>query len=352
LAACVRWVAPLSWSGVDLFFVLSGFLIGGILLDQRNTENYFKTFYIRRVCRIFPFYFLWLALFFLLPAVLLPRFQQIGALFAPQGIPQWSYVLFVQNFHMAKTAMLGTSWLAPTWSLAVEEQFYLLAPLMIWLIPIRKLPQVLIALTLCVPALRVYLYLLHPGIFEYVLLPCRADTLLMGILCACWVRNEAGRHWLEQNPDRLCLALVVLLAGAGYLTAVAHAQRSFDGLTSFEMVSFGYSWMALLYACLLLIVATRKQGLMVRLTRFTPLRHLGIISYSVYLMHMAINSLVHDLILGKEPHLNNLPGGMVTLAALLLTLVLAAFSWHYFEKPIIRWGHSFSYTTPKSPPGA
>ena len=348
LATLVRLVAPLSWSGVDLFFVLSGYLIGGILLDQRDTEYYFRTFYIRRICRIFPFYFLWLALFFILPGVLSPRWHQIGALFATEGIPKWSYVCFVQNFHMAGTGMLGASWLAPTWSLAIEEQFYLLAPLTIWLIPVRKLPLVLLALTLCVPAFRVYLYLWHPGIFEYVLLPCRADTLLMGILCACWVRNETSRRWLEKHPDRLYLALLVLLAGAGYLTAVAHAQRSFDGLTSFEMVSFGYSWIALLYACLLLIVVTRKQGVFVHLTRFTPLRYLGIISYSVYLMHMAINSLVHDLILGQEPHLINLSSGMVTFLALLFTLLLATFSWHYFEKPILRWGHSFSYTTPKT----
>ena len=86
--------------------------------------------------------------------------------------------------------------------------------------------------------------------------------------------------------------------------------------------------------------------------RLRPLRYLGIIAYGVFMMHMAINELAHGLILGKEPHITNWADGSVTIAALGTTLLLAALSWHFFEKPIIRWGHSFSYAGEKSPPAS
>src|SRR5712671_2033641 len=105
LAASIHFAFSLTWSGVDLFFVLSGFLIGGILIDQRDTKNYFKTFYIRRICRIFPLYFLWLMLFVILFVLISHRFHQawVLPLFDLQGIPEWLYFLFLQNFHVAKS---------------------------------------------------------------------------------------------------------------------------------------------------------------------------------------------------------------------------------------------------------
>jgi peptidoglycan/LPS O-acetylase OafA/YrhL len=116
-------------------------------------------------------------------------------------------------------------------------------------------------------------------------------------------------------------------------------------------VFLGYSWIALFYACLLLIIVTSESGIIVRFMRFPLLRNLGTIAYGVYLMHIAINIVMHDLILGKEIPMANLSDGAVTLAALLITLLLAALSWRFFEKPVIDWGHSFSYTEKKRPSG-
>ena len=127
----------LTWSGVDLFFVLSGFLIGGILLDARESPRYFQTFYIRRAYRIFPLYGVMTFLFLMrhLPFRLLPgHFGDVS----PLTIPWWSYVTLTQNFWMAQQGWYGAVAMAVTWSLAVEEQFYLTIPLLVWKLPSRS----------------------------------------------------------------------------------------------------------------------------------------------------------------------------------------------------------------------
>lgn len=121
-------VFALTWSGVDLFFVLSGFLIGGILLDNIDSPTYFRTFYVRRIARILPLYFAWFLLFLII--VRLGIFRSIPSLehlFA-DPLPVWSYVTFTQNFVMTSSYRFGAEWLGVTWSLAIEEQFYLILP--------------------------------------------------------------------------------------------------------------------------------------------------------------------------------------------------------------------------------
>jgi peptidoglycan/LPS O-acetylase OafA/YrhL len=344
LATSVHFIFSLGWSGVDLFFVLSGFLIGGILIDQRISENYFKTFYIRRICRIFPLYFLWLTLFILLFFLISHRFHQewFVQLFDQQGIPHWSCVLLLQNFHIAKSGLFGSTWLGATWSLAIEEQFYLLMPLIIWLIPVRKLPHLLVLLILLVPLFRIFFYLYHPNIFQFVLLPCRADALLLGVLCAFLLRNEPTRNWLEANQPRLFQMFAILALGVTYLASITQGKDIFYIANLFEMTSWGYTWLASFYACLLLIIVTAKNGMLVGIMRLPRLRNLGIIAYGVYLIHMVINAVAHGLV-GKEPIINNLSDGLMTFVALIASLFLATLSWHFFEKPLIKWGHSFSY---------
>jgi peptidoglycan/LPS O-acetylase OafA/YrhL len=112
-----------SWSGVDLFFVLSGFLIGGILLDNREAKNYFRVFYMRRTCRIFPLYFIWFMIFcdLLLAEGILFSEERFRWLLA-NPLPLLSYLTFTQNIPMALQNVFGPNWMAVTWSLAIEEQ--------------------------------------------------------------------------------------------------------------------------------------------------------------------------------------------------------------------------------------
>ena len=114
----------LGWSGVDLFFVLSGFLIAGILLDHQKTSNYFRVFYLRRTCRIFPLYFLLLGAFVCLYRTPLAASDSFRWLFENPH-PIRSYATFTQNIFMATRGSFGPHWLGITWSLAVEEQLTL-----------------------------------------------------------------------------------------------------------------------------------------------------------------------------------------------------------------------------------
>ena len=119
----------LTWSGVDLFFVLSGFLIGGILLDARKASNYFQVFYTRRFFRIVPIY---AAVLLIVPTfLLLAQRTHHGTWLTPAHPPWYFFWTFTQNFWMVRAMDFGGNALGVTWSLAIEEQFYLLWPLIV-----------------------------------------------------------------------------------------------------------------------------------------------------------------------------------------------------------------------------
>jgi peptidoglycan/LPS O-acetylase OafA/YrhL len=226
--ACLR----LTWSGVDLFFVLSGFLIGGILIDNQKSNNYFKVFYARRVCRIFPLYFYWLLLFcgllFTAHLLFLPNLAWLLAdpvkmaanpanlELPPDPLPLWSYATFSQNFLMTYRNTMGPNWMGITWSLAVEEQFYCALPFIIRYLEPRKLPWFLVGFILAAPLLRVSLsFSFSSGpLAAYVLTPCRADALLLGALCAWVVRQQQIAQLLADHTKALYAAFVILLLGA------------------------------------------------------------------------------------------------------------------------------------------
>jgi peptidoglycan/LPS O-acetylase OafA/YrhL len=126
LTAYIRQAIGFTWSGVDLFFVLSGFLIAGLLLETRTAPHYFKTFYISRICRIFPLYYLHFSLFVLFIIFGVNNAASIRWLFSNDIIPLWSYATFTQNIFMATHNSFGPHWFGITWPLAVEEWFALI----------------------------------------------------------------------------------------------------------------------------------------------------------------------------------------------------------------------------------
>ncbi len=320
----------LTSSGVDLFFVLSGFLIGGLLLDHRESPNYFQAFYIRRFCRIVPLYFVWLGLFYLFlkaaPAwVASPVF---GRLFQ-EPFPFWSYVTFTQNLLMARVETFGPEWLGITWSLAVEEQFYLLLPLMVRFIAPRRLPFAFALLVLAAPVHRAIADF-RGGFGALVLMPCRADALLLGVFCAYLLRREGGRRLVARN--RWALYGIILCASLACLAALGYRR------------SAGFpSLLAVLYAALLLIAVTERRGPVTWLVRQRWLCGLGLLAYGVYLTHQAVNILAHGVIRGRPPGFGTLPEIAVTLAAVVATLAVSTFFWRKLERPFIQWGHSVRY---------
>jgi peptidoglycan/LPS O-acetylase OafA/YrhL len=141
------FLAPLQrsvsmrWTALDLFFVLSGFLIGGILMDARQSPSYFKTFYARRFFRIVPVYYLWILLYIALIGLAGNEVVKLSnsGIRPPLDLRILSYFLFLQNSIPISLHGLSCSWFGHLWSLAVEEQFYLVAPLVVRIVPPRRL---------------------------------------------------------------------------------------------------------------------------------------------------------------------------------------------------------------------
>ncbi len=332
----------LAWSGVDLFFVLSGFLIAGILLDAKNSASYYRTFYLRRFYRIIPVYAIWLGIFVV--AVL-----GIGSRGGPAltgvfnaGIPLWTYFLFLQNFAMAILGGFGSYWMGITWSLAVEEQFYLVLPLLVRRLTGKGLLAGSVAVILVAPALRFVFHLSgSKPLVAYTLLPTRADALAFGVLLALAYRHEKVWHWLCTNRTSIYLVFLLLMLGI-----VAWTLLGLD-LTA----TIGFSWLAALYSTLMLLVLAKPGPLERRVFGGSPLVNLGTVAYAVYLFHSGVLHLFHYLAFRNTPIVNSPLTLMLTLLALFATLLLAQISWRFLEKPLIRRGHArYRYVTSEPSP--
>jgi peptidoglycan/LPS O-acetylase OafA/YrhL len=338
-------ILDLGWSGVDLFFVLSGFLIGGILLGSRNSPNYFRTFYLRRVHRIIPVYYSWILLYVVLvsisvysslkPVIMTPP----GIVLAPQDlavIPK--YLLFLQNIFYGPR-LFEWQWFIVTWSLAVEEQFYLIAPPLIRWVSQRTLMVILCFTVVAAPVLRYVSFVYFPKLdhFSQFAMPCRADALSLGILAAIAWRSNVVRSFLQRNPGILQRATVYL--AVCIIALLWWLVRPPNVVT----VTAGYSVLAFFYVSLLLLVLSQTDSFVARCMRMSLLRRLGGISYCVYIIHLTINELGHRFLMHQEPDLSHWQGILITCTALVLTLTIASLSWKFFEKPLIRRGHRFAY---------
>ena len=320
-------ILTLSWSGVDLFFVLSGFLIGGILWDARGADNYFSAFYFRRAYRIWPVLFGWIAIFLI--ATPLSTHPIWGAIFGHQ-IPTWTYLLFCQNIPRAIKRSFGSQWLAGTWSLAVEEQFYLLLPIAVLAVSsARKLAMWVGAASLAAIGFRAG-FALAGNTYNapYMLLVCRADALGCGVLAALAVRNATIWNWLENHPGKLKATAGILALGLAPLTVYP---------VGWLMNTVGYTWLALFYSSVLLLALTRGSALLNRLLLFQPLRSLGMIAYGVYICHEPLFAVSNAILYGRRyGEIASLPEAAVALAALGFSIGLSLLSWKLMEKPLLR----------------
>jgi peptidoglycan/LPS O-acetylase OafA/YrhL len=341
-----RWFrmgAALGWTGVDLFFVLSGFLIGGILLDVRDSPSYYKTFYLRRFYRIVPIYYLWLLVYVLL---LFTIRQAAASYYADPFIPSmksgilWLFA-FVQNVKFDRYMTLGWAWLIPTWSLAVEEQFYLVAPLLIRRLSRRGLFLFLVSIVFAAPLLRLWVRFHWPAVganwdLAYILMPCRADSLAIGVLVALFWRTPSLRTWLSNHAWVLYGLTGVLFAGVIVL------GRS-PNLSSLPMQSVGYPWFAFFYALVLILVLEKPAGLLAWVTRAKWLGEIGRLSYCIYLIHFAAWWVFHTALILAERHV---PGWHSTLAsclALMAVYAVARMSWRDIEYPLLRRASAYQY---------
>jgi peptidoglycan/LPS O-acetylase OafA/YrhL len=330
----------ISWTGVDLFFVLSGFLIGGILLEHRDSPHYFKTFYVRRVCRIFPLYYLLVLTYFAIVASGATLGGSTGHWLMSRPKPFWSYALFAQNWVMAWDRIYGCNWLGITWSLAVEEQFYLLLPFLIRFVPPKRLLPVLLGGIALAPVTRLALLQWTTKGMDagYLLMPCRADALLLGVLAAWALRSTALRWRLMQHRARLVWLLGVFATGVVFIAC------RWPNFVSRPMNSWGRTWFALFYVLLLMIPMLKRDGLLATVFRSSLLRRLGAISYGIYMIHQLVFGLTMILLFPQTPQYASGSALLLPVAlSLVLTLLLAALLYRYLEKPLISIGQGLRY---------
>ena len=302
------YLTTYGWMGVDLFFVLSGFLITGILLDTKKSERYFKNFYVRRCLRIWPLYYaLLLTIFVLIPLV---RHQEAQAIFQKSD-PWWSFFFFLQNFLVPiPTNSFGP--LGVTWSLAVEELFYLVWPMFVRFRSSEQLRRVAWGIILLSPALRLFLSLHNRIIYSNPF--CRLDGMMAGALLALLVRMPSER------PFRFTQYAWVILPGCA-CAAVATEQLGARWLT-FSMAITASA--ALIYLALFSTNAWLKYILNGRYLTFT-----GTISYGLYLLHKFPYDIMKAMKINAHPT-------VVFLAAFAGAYLLATLSWNLLEKPFLR----------------
>lgn len=343
----LRFLA-LSRSGVELFFVLSGFLIGGILLDNRHSSRYFRTFYVRRFFRIIPLY-LAVCLLVVLGVTLAQQFDsRLFIRLFNTPIPWYAYATFTQNFWAPFVSSLGGVSLGVTWSLAVEEHFYLTLPLVVWLLRDRQklLVAVLGLAVLAAPLFSVFLMTqVADASFDgklavHALTPARLDELALGVLGAMAVRSERVRGLLERYWH-LLLVLAVVAAFDLLLPMYATSAVRLGGL---PLGDFLPSRFGIFYLCLLLSAVLFKKGLTAKVMRNRALVRSGIVAYGAYLLHHPILYACSVLILGRPPTpFNALSEILVTIVAFAATMAISMLSWSYFEKPLVMWGHRSKY---------
>jgi peptidoglycan/LPS O-acetylase OafA/YrhL len=235
---------------------------------------------------------------------------------------------------MAVAGQHGANWLGVTWSLAIEEQFYLILPLIIRFVPGAQLPKVLCAMILVAPVLRTAFYFVaeHRGFPGFVLLPARWDSLLIGVLGAYFQRSTVVTVWLSTHPANLLGSLFVILFGMAVLMVTG------QGIGSLWMSVFGHTWLALLGLNIIYVALFVKLPLVQVIFKNRALVWLGAISYGVYLYHQIVSGICYHLLADHRPYIAGASDVLVTLLALVITLLLAVLSWRYFERPIIGYG--------------
>ena len=332
-----------GWAGVDLFFVLSGFLITGILLDAREGQGYFRVFYARRVLRIFPLYYAYLAVLFLVVPLLLPSLD------VKPGTQGWLWTYLGNVLFAREGGFEASPYTAHFWSLAVEEQFYLFWPLLVWVLPRRRLALACVALVGLAFALR---FGIHRTTFNataaYVLTPARVDALAMGALVAIAAREPGW--W----PPVRRSAPWVLAASAAAVAAVWVEQGGiFGGDPVVQVWAFG-PLAAAFAAVLVLAVDAAPRSLLSRALVRPGLTGAGKYSYGLYVLHYpiflaleaaGITSLAMAAALGSRI------AGMAAFAAVAgaATLAAALLSWHLLEKPFLALKRFVPYGAGREP---
>jgi peptidoglycan/LPS O-acetylase OafA/YrhL len=329
-------ISKFGWTGVDLFFVLSGFLITRILIKSVNEQRYWRNFIIRRTLRIFPLYYFTLVLYVVI-CNLSNEFASSKLVsydfFQENQLWYWLYASNIKTFETG--TWLPTIIFNPLWSLSIEEQFYLLWPLVVYSLRGKRLFGITIFLICIVIIVRILLLSKNvSGLSIYVFTFTRLDTILTGSLIAIMIFELNLRHWLERY------AMIALGISLFILMAVFLVQRTSSPFNS-HIQLYGYTLLAFLFASLLLwIVSENKPSLLKFVFQSNFLVFLGKYSYSLYLFHWPLFRLLRNPLKNFYADWLNLQQTLVidilaSTSVLILTVIASLITWNLFEKRFI-----------------
>jgi peptidoglycan/LPS O-acetylase OafA/YrhL len=318
-----------GWMGVDLFFVLSGFLITGILYDTKGSKHYFRQFYARRFLRIFPLYYAALALFLIvLPS--LHIFDSVTGELRRDALWYWTYSY---NLRVAATGFRTTTALGHFWSLAVEEQFYLVWPIVVLWLGRKHLLVTCAVAVVAALAFRLALSFTGYVVLPDVLTPARMDALAVGAFIAVMARVPNGlavmRRWATPIGVAAVLPMAALL------------------LYNIALPTVGHTVVTLLFGAILVLSLTAAPGsALARATASPILRFFGRYSYALYIFHHPLLWLRPVFSLAFVPTVlgSRLPAFLLWLAISIgATVGVALVSWHLLEKPLLKMKRFFPY---------
>jgi peptidoglycan/LPS O-acetylase OafA/YrhL len=339
----INYVVKWGWTGVDLFFVLSGFLITGILYDTVHSERFFRNFYIRRALRIFPlFYGIWIAALLLTP-ILHIEWNRYNAAFT--GYFGNFFLVGAELHHHADPGVLllppGHTgggprglWIGQFWSLCVEEQFYMVWPAVVWLVRSRvALLRISLGIVVAVLTLRVGYAHYHPDLVRlgacYFSTPFRVDSLFVGAAISLWLRDTT-------MPARsLRLIAYATAVGAPVLFVIGWLMTGPHNAHDFRDVyvdTYGFTLIAIT-AGAIIVLAIDSATRVARALQQHALSFLGRISYGMYALHL-IPAMFLGIAAGRliPYHLQF----VVPIFALVGTAGAAWLSFRYLESPFLR----------------
>lgn len=313
-------------------------------MENKESPNLLKTFFIRRACRILPLYVLSLVIFCIgittLNSNVLPAKLQLP--FLNHG-PVWPYATFTQNYWMAITGSWGATFNNVTWSLAIEEHFYLVVPFIVLAVNRKIFPCVMAFALIFTVLFRCATYGQEFNEKLFLMTHSRLDGLCLGVLLAWLLRQPGAWEKIRSRRGSIYLAGAALTGLIGWIMVIKPNN------VSDLMSMYGYLALAVFYTVILLIAITFNNSIFSACLRISPLRFIGKISFCVYLIHQPVKMITYAYVLNKLPAIEKSSDILAPALSFVFTILLAWASYALFESRFIAIGHRHTFDSGGNP---